>query len=43
MKAGMYLLLGLMLAVLLLVAYWFRTLHEPKPGWLLDRQLAQVD
>ena len=45
MKAGIALMLGLLLAFVLVFAYWLRTSHPTSPGWqsVLDRQLAPVD
>jgi hypothetical protein len=44
MKAGISLMLGLLLAFVLVFAYWLRTPHRLGAPWKqLDRELEQVD
>ena len=45
MEAGIALILGLLLAIVLVFAYWLRTSHPTPPDRqaVLDRQLAQME
>ncbi len=44
MKAGLSLMLGLLLAFVLVFAYWLRTPHRLGAQWnTIDRGLDQVD
>lgn len=45
MKAGISLMLGLLLAFVLVFAYWLRTAHPLAPHWpaSVDRGLDQID
>lgn len=44
MRAGSFLMLGLMLTFVLVFAYWLRTPHQLASRWsAVDRGLEQID